>query len=99
MYKAKKKRKENDCKLIFLGDVWVIWYNSLGDGYFQTCVMNNLELLIDYYLHITLYVSHALTSCTHITSNSLLSFVHEIVCKLVWPSKIIFSIVFDAKCV
>ena len=74
MYKAKKKEKEKDCKLVFLRDVGVIWYNSLGDSHFQTCVMNNLELLIDYYLHIILYVSHALTSCTHITSNFFISF-------------------------
>ena len=71
--------------------------DSLGDSHFQIYVMNNIEILIDYYLYITLYVSHALTSCTHITSNSLLSFVHEIVCKLVWPSKIIHFVMFDAK--
>ena len=59
--------------------------------------MNNVEILVDYYLHITLYVSHALTSYTHITSNSLLSFVHEIECKLMWPSKIIHFVMFDAK--
>ena len=81
----------------FLGDVKVIWCNFLGDSHFQTYVMNNVELLIDYYLHITLYVSHALTSCKHITSNSLLNFIHEIVCKLVWPSKIIHFVMFDAK--
>ena len=57
--------------------------DSLGDSHFQIYVMNNVEILFDYYLHITLYVSHALTSCTHITSNSLLSFVRKIVCKLV----------------
>ena len=63
----------------FLEDVGVIWCNSLGDSHFQIYVMNNVKLLIDYYLHITLYISHALTSCTHFTSYSLLSFVHGIV--------------------
>ena len=68
----------------------VIRCNSLSNSRFQTYVMNNAEIVIDYYLHITSHVSHAFTSCTHFTSYSLLSFVHEIVCKLVWPSKIIF---------
>ena len=81
----------------FLGDIGVIGCNSLGDSHFQTFVMDDVEILVDYYLHITTYVSHALTSCTHIASNSLLSSVHEIVCKLVWPSKIILFVMFDAK--
>ena len=65
----------------FLGDVGVIGCNSLDDSYFQTYVMNNAEIVIDYYLHITSHVSHAFTSCTHFTSYSLLSFVHGIVCE------------------
>ena len=65
----------------FLGDVRVIRYNSLGDSHFQTYVMNNVEILIDYYLLITSYVSHAFTSCTHFTSYYLLNLVHEIVCE------------------
>ena len=77
--------------------MWELYDVTLCDSHFQIYVMNNVEILVDYYLHITLYVSHALTSCTHITSNSLLSFVHEIVCKLVWPSKIILFVMFDAK--
>ena len=81
----------------FLGDMGVIGCNSLGDSHFQIFVMDDVEILVDYYLHITKYVSHGLTSCTHITSNSLLSSVHEIVCKLVWPSKIILFVMFDAK--
>ena len=33
----------------------------------------------------------------HTTSKSLLSFVHKIVCKLVWPSKIMHFVMFDAN--
>ena len=65
----------------FLGDVRVKRCNSLGDSHFQTYVMNNVEIVINYYLHITLYVSLAVTSYTHFTSYSLLNLVHEIVCE------------------
>ena len=64
----------------FLGDVGVIECNSLSDSHFQTYVMNNLEIVIDYYLHITSHVSQAGTSCTHNTSYSLPNLVHAIVC-------------------
>ena len=53
----------------FLGDVGVIWYNSLGDSHFQTYVMNNVESVFIFYLHITLWVSHPLASCTHHKQN------------------------------
>ena len=43
--------------------------------------MHNVEIVIDYYLHITSHVSHTFTSCTHYTSYSLLNLVHEIVCE------------------
>ena len=65
----------------FLREVGVIWYNSLGDSHFQNYVMNNVEIVIDYYLHITSHISHAVTSCTHYTSYSLLNLVHEVVCE------------------
>ena len=64
----------------FLGDVEVIECNSLGNSHFQTYVMNNVEIVIDYYLHITSHVSHDVTSCTYYTGYSLLNLVHEIVC-------------------
>ena len=67
----------------FLGDVRDIWCNSLGDSIFQTYVMNNVEIVIDYYLLITSHVSHAITSCTHYTSYSSLNSVHDIVCEFV----------------
>ena len=41
--------------------------------------MNFVYFVIDFYLHITLHVSQAFTSCTHYTSYSLLNFVHVIV--------------------
>ena len=65
----------------FLRDVGVIWCNSLGNSHFQICVINNVEIVLEYYLQITSHVSHAFTSCTHFTSYSLLSFVHGIVCE------------------
>ena len=70
---------------------------ELGDSHFQIYVMTNVQFVIDYHLHITPHVSHVVTSRTHFTSYSLLSFVHEIVCELVWPYKIIHFVMFDAK--
>ena len=68
--KEKKKEKENAftwLQACFLGDVGVIWCNSLGDSHFQTNVINDVEILFNYYLHTTFYGSHTLTSCTHYT--------------------------------
>ena len=67
----------------FLGDVRVIWCNSLGDNHFQTYVMNFVEIVIDHYLLITSHVPQAIASCTYYTSCSLLNLVHDIVCDLV----------------
>ena len=56
----KKKENKNIYKKIawlqacFLGDMGVIWCNSLGDSHFQTYVMNNVESVFILYLHITL---------------------------------------------
>ena len=65
-YKAKIKNKNKKIKITwlqacFLGDMGVIWCNTLGDSFFQTYVMNNVEIVINYYLHITSHVSHAVT--------------------------------------
>ena len=68
--KAKKEKRKNAFTLLqacFLGDLWVIWYNSLGDSHFQTNVIDDVEYLFDYYLHITFFVLCTLTSCTHYT--------------------------------
>ena len=67
----------------FLGDVGVIWCNSLDNSLFQVYVINFVEIVLDFYLHITLHVSQALASCTHYTSYYLLNFVHVIVCDFV----------------
>ena len=75
-------KKNTWLQACFLGDLRVIWCNSLGDSHFQIYVMNNVEIVIDYYLHITSHVSHVVTSCTHFTSYSLLKLVHEIVCEV-----------------
>ena len=79
--KAKLKKKNAWLQACFLEDVRVIWCNSLRDSHFQTYMMNNVEIVIDYYLHITSHVSHDVTSCTHFTSYSLLNLAHEIVCE------------------
>ena len=57
--------------------------NFLSDSLFQTYVMNFVEIVIDYYLHITSHVSQAITNSTHYTSYSLLNLVHDIVCEFV----------------
>ena len=44
-------------------------------------MINNVEIVIDYDLHITPHVSNGVTSCIHFTSYSLLNLVHEIVCE------------------
>ena len=69
-----------------LGDVGVIWCNSVGYSLFQIYVMNFVEIVIEFYSHITSHVSQTFASCTHYTSYSLLNFVHVIVCDLVWPT-------------
>ena len=68
----KRKRKSKNSKnaftwlqMCFLGDVRVIWCNSLGDSYFQTNVIDDVENMFDYYLHITFFVFCTLTSCIH----------------------------------
>ena len=53
-------------QVCFLGDVGVIWCNSLGDSHFQTYVMNFVEIMINHYLLITSHVSQAIL-VTHTT--------------------------------
>ena len=61
--------------------------------------MNFVEIVLDFYLHITLHVSQAFTSCTHYTSYSLLNFVHVILCDFVLAIQNYMFLDFDAKCV
>ena len=79
MYIMSQNKKFTWLQACFLWDVKVIGCNSLGDSHFQIYVMNNVEIVIDYYLLITSHVSHTFTRSTHFTSYSLLNLVHEIV--------------------
>ena len=83
MYIIRQIKKLTWLQACFLGDVRVIWCNSLDDSLFQTYVMNFVEIVIDHYLLITSHVSQAIASCTHYTSFSLLNLVHDIVCGIV----------------
>ena len=57
MRQIKKLTRLQAC---FLGDVGVIWSNSLGDSHLQTYVMNFVEIVINLYLFITSHVSQAI---------------------------------------
>ena len=59
--------------------------------------MNNEEIVIDYYLHITSHVSHAVTSYTHYISYALLNLVHEIVCEVGLAIQDYMYLDFDTK--
>ena len=61
--------------------------------------MNFVEIMIDYYLHITSHVSQAITSCTHYTSYYLLNLVHDIVCEIVLVIQDYIFLDCNAKCV
>ena len=61
--------------------------------------MNFVEIVLDFYLHITLHVSQAFTSCTHYTSYSLLNFVHVILCDFDLTIQDYMFLDFDVKCV
>ena len=50
---------------------------------FKFYVMNFVEIVIEFYSHITSHVSQVFASCTHYTSYSLLNLVHDIVCEFV----------------
>ena len=63
-----------------LGDVRVIWCNSLGDSLFQILCDEFCRLCAYCYSHITSHVSLVFASFTHYTSYSLLNIVHVIVC-------------------
>ena len=66
-----KKQKETNAftwlQMCFISDVRIICYNFLSDSHFQTNVIDDVENLFDYYLHITFSVLCTLTSCTHYT--------------------------------
>ena len=99
MYIMRQIKKLTWLQAFILGDVGVIWYNSLGDSLFQIYVMNFVEIVLDYYSYITSHVSQAFASCTHYTSYSLLNFVHVIVCDFVLAIQDWKFHEFNAKCV
>ena len=80
VYIMRQIKKLTWLQTFILGDVRVIWCNSLGDSLFQSYVINFVEIVIDFYLYITSHVSQVFASCTHYTSYSMLNFVHVIVC-------------------
>ena len=60
-------------------------------------VMNNVEIVINYHLHITSHVSHAVTSCTYYTNYYLLNLVHEIECEVGLAIQDYMFLDFDTK--
>ena len=77
----------------FLVDVKVIWCNSLGDSHFQTNVIENVEHLITFCLHITYFVFCTLTSCTHYMQINVEFCTCDCVCYLIWPSLITYELI------
>ena len=99
VYIMRQNKKLTWLQACFLGDVRVIWCNSLDDSLFQTYVINFVENVTDYYLYITSHVSQVIASCTHYTSYFLLNLVHDIVCEFVLAIQDYIFLVFNAKCV
>ena len=97
VYNMRQIKKLTWLQACFLGDVGVIWCNSLGDSLFQILCDEFVEIVIDFYLHITSHVFQAFASCTHYTSYSLLNLVHYIVCDLVLAIQDWKFLDFDAK--
>ena len=63
-----------------LGDVRVIWCNSLGDSLFQILCDEFCRLCVYCYSYITSYVSQVFARFTHYTIYFLLNIVHVIMC-------------------
>ena len=63
-----------------LGDMGVIWCNSLDDSLFQILCDKFCRLWAYCYSYITSHVSQVFASFTHYTSYSLLNIVYVIVC-------------------
>ena len=99
VYIMRQIKKLKWFQAFIIGDVGVIWCNSLSDSLFQIYVMNFVEIVLDYYSHITSHVSQASTSCTYYSSYSLLNFVHVIVCDLVLTIQDWKFLDYNAKCV
>ena len=61
--------------------------------------MNFVEIVLDFYSHITSHISQVFASYTHYTSYTLLNLVHYIVCDLVVAIQDYMFLDFDAKCI
>ena len=60
MYIMRQIKKLTWLQAFILGDVRVIWCDSLGDSHCQIYVMNFVEIVINHYLLITSHVSQAI---------------------------------------
>ena len=70
----------------------VIWCDTLGNSYFQTNVIDNIETFYDYYLHITVSILCTHTNCcTHYTQIFAKWSIWDYVCCLIWPSLIAYD--------
>ena len=66
-----------------IANMRVIGCNSLGDSRFQNNVIDDVENLSNFYLHITYLVFCTLTSCTHYTQINAKSCTWDCVCCLI----------------
>ena len=80
VYNMRQIKKLTWLQAYDLGDVGVIWCNSLGDSLFQILCDEFCRLCAYCYSHIISHVSQVFASFTHYTSYSLLNIVHVIVC-------------------
>ena len=60
-------------------------------------MMNFVEIVINYYLHITSHISQAIASYTHYISYSLLNLVHDVVCEFFLAIQDYMFLDFDTK--
>ena len=99
VYIMRQIKKLTWLQAFILGDVRVMWCNSLDDNLFQIYVMNFVEIVLDFCLHITSHVSQVFASCTHYTSYSLLNLVYDIVCEFVLAIQDYMLVYIKAKCI
>ena len=79
VYNMREIKKLTWLQAYDVGDVGVIWCNSLGDSLFQILCDEFCRLCIYSYSHITSHVSQVFACFTHYTSYYLLNIVHVIV--------------------
>ena len=99
MYNMRQIKKLTWLQAYVLGDVGVIWCNSLGVSLFQILCDEFCGLCVWFLFNITSHVSQVFASCTHYISYSLLNFVHVIVCDFGLANQVWKFFDFYAKCV